>query len=138
MSEKANYVPEPSGQAPPTYGAPAHPAPVAQQGMQHPHSPGAPAPEIQVQAMPAQQHGTAYPAGPDPAPQMYPPQSYAPAQPQPSQYPTAIPLHGLQRTPQVVDCPACGQREMTRAEAVNGNSTQYVYCLKMSRREAFD
>ncbi|KAL4991252.1 LITAF-like zinc ribbon domain-containing protein [Aspergillus falconensis] len=130
MSEKANY--EPNGQAPPTYGASANPAPMAQQGMQQPHNPAAPAPEIQVQTMPAQQHGTAYPAGPeqkqtlgpsDPTPQMYPPQPYAPAQSQPSQYPTAFPLHALQRTPQVVDCPVCSQREMTRTEAVNGNST---------------
>ncbi|KAL4754347.1 LITAF-like zinc ribbon domain-containing protein [Aspergillus terricola var. indicus] len=125
MSEKANYVPESNGQAPPGYGPPdpVHPAPVAQQGSQPPHQPTEHNPEIQAQAMPPQPYATGYPAGQsNPAPQMYPPQTYPPAQPQ-SQYPTAFPLHALQRTPQVVDCPACSQREMTRTEAVNGNST---------------
>ncbi|KAL4761355.1 LITAF-like zinc ribbon domain-containing protein [Aspergillus foveolatus] len=126
MSEKANY--DANGQGPPGYAppGPAQPAPVAQ-GTQPPHHPTEPNPEIQVQTMPPQQYTTGYPAGQqqpqNAAPQMYPPQPYVQGQPQPSQYPTAFPLHALQRTPQVVDCPACGQREMTRTEAVNGNST---------------
>ncbi|KAL4734512.1 LITAF-like zinc ribbon domain-containing protein [Aspergillus similis] len=134
MSEKATYAPESNGQAPPGYGppAPAHPAPVAQQGSQPPHHLPEPNPEIQVQTMQPQPYAPGYPAGQqqtqnvhpsNPTPQMYPPQPYAAAQPQPSQYPTAFPLHALQRTPQVVDCPVCSQREMTRTEAVNGNST---------------
>ncbi|CBF86634.1 uncharacterized protein ANIA_02337 [Aspergillus nidulans FGSC A4] len=119
MSEKANY--EPNGQGPPSYGppGPAQPAPVVP-GTQPPYHPTEPNPEIQVQAI-------GYPAGQqqpqNAAPQMDPPQPYVQGQPQPSQYPTAFPLHALQRTPQVVDCPACHQREMTRTEAVNGNST---------------
>ncbi|RDW78853.1 uncharacterized protein DSM5745_05705 [Aspergillus mulundensis] len=133
MLEKASYTPETQGQAPPSYGPPTEPAPAAQQGTQPPRAPTNPAPEIQLQTHPAQEYGTSYPAGEtkptlnpsNPNPHMYPPQAYNPTPqlPQPSQYPTAFPLHALQRTPQVVDCPVCGQREMTRTEAVNGKST---------------
>ncbi|KAF7125603.1 hypothetical protein CNMCM5793_001842 [Aspergillus hiratsukae] len=43
---------------------------------------------------------------------------------QPSGYNTATPLHALQRGPTPVDCPVCGQREMTRVEPHSGNTTQ--------------
>ncbi|KAF7166253.1 hypothetical protein CNMCM5623_000010 [Aspergillus felis] len=42
----------------------------------------------------------------------------------PSGYNTATPLHALQRGPTPVDCPVCGQREMTRVEAHSGKTTQ--------------
>jgi predicted RNA-binding Zn-ribbon protein involved in translation (DUF1610 family) len=92
-------------------------------------------PEIQVQSLPPQAHtATSQPyeqpkQGFDPhnpSPQMYPPQQQPYQIEQPSQYPTAVALHALQRTPQVVDCPMCGRREMTRTEAVTGKTTQYV------------
>ncbi|OJI98920.1 hypothetical protein ASPVEDRAFT_25765 [Aspergillus versicolor CBS 583.65] len=79
-----------------------------------------------------QQSPQAYAAAPqqapgpwNPTPQMYPPQQYAAPAPAPAQnnYPTAIPLHALGRTSQVVDCPMCHTREMTRTEAVNGSTT---------------
>ncbi|KAL4940053.1 LITAF-like zinc ribbon domain-containing protein [Aspergillus oleicola] len=138
MSEKATYVLEPQAPAPPpSYEAPANAAPIAELGTQ-PRS-VQPEPEIQLQTLPSQQspqhetqYGTITPQ-PDGAPrqepgswnpdlQMYPPQKYAPA-PQPNQYPTAVPLHALQRTSQVVDCPICHQREMTQTEGVNGKTT---------------
>jgi lipopolysaccharide-induced tumor necrosis factor-alpha factor len=43
---------------------------------------------------------------------------------QPNVYNTATPLHALQRGPTPVDCPVCGQREMTRVEPHSGNTTQ--------------
>lgn len=42
---------------------------------------------------------------------------------QPSGYNTATPLHALQRGTTPVDCPVCGQREMTRVEPRSGNTT---------------
>ncbi|KKK22827.1 hypothetical protein P175DRAFT_0506257 [Aspergillus ochraceoroseus IBT 24754] len=53
-----------------------------------------------------------------PGTQMQPPQQYAP----PSSYASAAPLQSLQRSPAPVDCPVCGVREMTRVEAVTGNT----------------
>lgn len=51
-----------------------------------------------------------------------------PVQPQShSQYPTAVPLYALQRTPAAVDCPSCHQREMTRVEFASGGTTQSVH-----------
>lgn len=44
-------------------------------------------------------------------------------QPVNSQYPTATPLHALQSSPAPVDCPACGQREMTQVIMESGNTT---------------
>ncbi|KAL4779750.1 hypothetical protein BJX76DRAFT_361471 [Aspergillus varians] len=107
MAEKANYVPEPLAAGPPGYENP----PNAHQPMYPPNNQ---IPEIQIQ--------TPQPQGPH----MVPPQQYAPAV-QPSQYPTAVPLHALARVSQVVDCPECHQREMTMVEAVNGKTTQYVH-----------
>lgn len=45
----------------------------------------------------------------------------------PSGYNTPTPLYALQKTPAPVDCPACGERKMTRVEAETGSSTQYVH-----------
>ncbi|GFF42245.1 conserved hypothetical protein [Aspergillus lentulus] len=55
-----------------------------------------------------------------PAPEYY---AAAPGMGHPSGYNTATPLHALQRGPTPVDCPVCGHREMTRAEAHSGNTT---------------
>ncbi|EAW12893.1 uncharacterized protein ACLA_013280 [Aspergillus clavatus NRRL 1] len=41
----------------------------------------------------------------------------------PSGYTMAVPLASLQRGPTPVDCPVCGQREMTRTEPEAGNTT---------------
>ncbi|PWY77610.1 hypothetical protein BO83DRAFT_376635 [Aspergillus eucalypticola CBS 122712] len=41
----------------------------------------------------------------------------------PSGYNTPTPLYALQKTPAPVDCPACGERKMTRVEAETGSST---------------
>ncbi|KAL3476050.1 LITAF-like zinc ribbon domain-containing protein [Aspergillus californicus] len=119
MSEKANYNPAPQGPAPPIY--------------EQSRDPTSPGPEIQLQSVPQAEQTRQYP-GPDasanglpnPPPQMYPPQQYAPASQPPaqqSQYSTSVPLHALQRTSQVIDCPVCHQREMTRTLAVNGKTT---------------
>ncbi|KAL4807876.1 LITAF-like zinc ribbon domain-containing protein [Aspergillus unguis] len=91
-----------------------------------------PTPATEMQNLPQQQNANSAEANGirhapepwNPDPRMYPPQPYGqPQQPPPNQYPNAFPLHALQRTSQVVDCPICHQREMTRVEAVNGNST---------------
>ena len=65
----------------------------------------------------------AYPGQPAPA-QVQQPQVYYTPHVHPSGYATATPLHSLQSAPCPVDCPACGQREMTRVEAVTGMTTQ--------------
>lgn len=74
-----------------------------------------------------------YPIEPDHAQPAYteaftaqPVQQAQPALPQ-NNYPTAVPLYALQRTPACVDCPSCGQREMTRVEFVSGSTTQSVH-----------
>ncbi|CAG8158534.1 unnamed protein product [Penicillium olsonii] len=54
--------------------------------------------------------------------QPQPQQFYTPAT-HPSGYMTAVPLHSVQSAPCPVDCPVCGQREMTRVEAVSGGTT---------------
>ncbi|KAL4861894.1 LITAF-like zinc ribbon domain-containing protein [Aspergillus spectabilis] len=132
MSEKANYVPEPQTPAPPSYEHPAHAVPSAEQSTQRPRSTSDPSSEIQLQTLPPQNYANTPPPNEPPtqhdpsnhSPQMYPPQpQLQPAVQQPSQYPTAVPLHALQRSPQVVDCPVCGQREMTRTEGVTGKTT---------------
>lgn len=65
----------------------------------------------------------AYPGQPTPE-QMQQPQTYYTPYGHPSGYATAAPLHSLQSAPSPVDCPACGYREVTRAEAVSGMTTQ--------------
>jgi hypothetical protein len=52
------------------------------------------------------------------------PQQEMKAAPQMNNYQNAIPLASLQQTPTVVDCPACGMREMTSPAFVNGSRTQ--------------
>ncbi|CAG8927505.1 unnamed protein product [Penicillium salamii] len=59
---------------------------------------------------------------PNQPPQNHPQQFYTPAG-HPSGYMTAVPLHSVQSAPCPVDCPVCGQREMTRVEAVSGGTT---------------
>ncbi|KAJ6102851.1 LPS-induced tumor necrosis factor alpha factor [Penicillium sp. IBT 16267x] len=60
---------------------------------------------------------------PQPPPQQQPQPYYTPFG-QSSSYATAVPLHALRQSPCPVDCPACGQRELTRTEAVSGSTTQ--------------
>ncbi|GLA35748.1 hypothetical protein AnigIFM63309_000768 [Aspergillus niger] len=64
------------------------------------------------------------PAGQTPEIQPHQPQQtfYAGSQ-HPSGYNTPTPLYALQKTPAPVDCPACGERKMTRVEAETGSST---------------
>ncbi|KAJ5101367.1 hypothetical protein NUU61_003589 [Penicillium alfredii] len=52
--------------------------------------------------------------------QFYQPQA---AYAHPSGYANATPLQSIQKAPTPVDCPTCGQREMTRTEAVTGKTT---------------
>ncbi|KAF7183792.1 hypothetical protein CNMCM7691_004214 [Aspergillus felis] len=81
-------------------------------------------------------HQNTYMQPPTSLPQ-YPPQQQPLSQPpgqeyyhtgpgmgHPSGYNTATPLHSLKRGPTPVDCPVCGQRGMTRAEAQTGKTTQ--------------
>ncbi|MCJ1259095.1 hypothetical protein MMC24_006930 [Lignoscripta atroalba] len=42
------------------------------------------------------------------------------------QYKTVTPLHALGPGTAPVDCPACGQRALTRIDYQSGNTTQYV------------
>lgn len=65
----------------------------------------------------------AYPGQPNPE-HMHQPQVYYTPYGHPSGYATATPLHSLQSASCPVDCPACGQREMTRVQAVAGMTTQ--------------
>ncbi|KAL3487373.1 LITAF-like zinc ribbon domain-containing protein [Aspergillus germanicus] len=133
MSEKATYNPVVEAPAPPSYQQPpAHAAPNAEQDAQQLRAAPNDNPEIQMQSLPPQAHTATSQQyeqpkqGFDPhnpSPQMYPPQQQPYQIEQPSQYPTAVALHALQRTPQVVDCPMCGRREMTRTEAVTGKTT---------------
>ncbi|KAJ5802711.1 LPS-induced tumor necrosis factor alpha factor [Penicillium pulvis] len=58
-----------------------------------------------------------------PPPQQQPQPYYAPAG-QSSSYASAVPLHALRQAPCPVDCPACGQRELTRTQPVSGSTTQ--------------
>jgi hypothetical protein len=52
------------------------------------------------------------------------PQQEMKATPQMNNYQNATPLASLQQMPTVVDCPACGMREMTSPAFVNGSRTQ--------------
>ncbi|CAI7611160.1 unnamed protein product [Penicillium glandicola] len=67
----------------------------------------------------------AYPGQPVPQyqnTQGLPQQFYTPVG-HPSGYVTAVPLHSVQSAPCPVDCPVCGERELTRVEAVSGGTT---------------
>ncbi|KAJ5312808.1 LPS-induced tumor necrosis factor alpha factor [Penicillium antarcticum] len=68
-------------------------------------------------------HEKAY-AG-QPLPQQGPPQpnQYYTPYGHPSGYATAVPLHGVQSAPCPVDCPVCGEREMTRINPISGGTT---------------
>ncbi|OQD60691.1 hypothetical protein PENPOL_c021G05148 [Penicillium polonicum] len=55
--------------------------------------------------------------------QGHPQQYYTPAA-HPSGYATVVPLHCVQSAPCPVDCPVCGEREMTSVEPVSGGTTQ--------------
>ncbi|KAJ6006117.1 hypothetical protein N7451_004061 [Penicillium sp. IBT 35674x] len=63
------------------------------------------------------------PPPPGPPPQQQPQPYYTPVG-QSSNYASAVPLHALRQAPCPVDCPACGQRELTRTQAVSGSTTQ--------------
>ncbi|KAJ5653768.1 hypothetical protein N7490_000771 [Penicillium lividum] len=66
----------------------------------------------------------AYPGQPSqPIPDRSQPQAYYTPFGQSTNYATAVPLHALQSAPCPVDCPACGQREMTKTLAVSGGTT---------------
>lgn len=65
----------------------------------------------------------AYPGQPGPE-QFQQPHMYYTPYGHPSGYATATPLHSVQSAPCPVDCPSCGQREMTRVEPVTGMTTQ--------------
>jgi len=64
-----------------------------------------------------------------------PQQQFAGQQPMPQQvsqkqqYANATPIQSLGRGSAPVDCPACGQRALTRIQYETGNSTQYVLSL---------
>ncbi|KAF4241585.1 hypothetical protein CNMCM6805_003859 [Aspergillus fumigatiaffinis] len=113
-SEKINSTPVPAYEqhpSPETHHAQAAPiVPAPQNAHMQPLSP---LPKDYSQ----QQQQFAHP----PAPEYY---AAAPGAGHPSGYNTATPLHALQRGPTPVDCPVCGQREMTRAEPHSGNTTQ--------------
>ncbi|KAL2870531.1 LITAF-like zinc ribbon domain-containing protein [Aspergillus lucknowensis] len=136
MSEKATYNPAPEEATPPSYQQhPAHAAPITEQDGQPSRSVANNDSGIEMQNVSPQMYTTPQQNaqmqhGFNPQqPHAYPPQpqAYPPAQPnysaQPNYYPNSVPLHALQRFPQVVDCPLCGQREMTRTEAITGDST---------------
>ncbi|KAJ5528795.1 hypothetical protein N7527_002188 [Penicillium freii] len=55
--------------------------------------------------------------------QGHPQQYYTPSA-HPSGYATVVPLHCVQSAPCPVDCPVCGEREMTSVEPVSGGTTQ--------------
>lgn len=59
-----------------------------------------------------------------PLPQQPQPQQFYTPYGHPSGYATAVPLHGVQSAPTPVDCPVCGEREMTSIEPVSGGTTQ--------------
>ncbi|KAJ5456974.1 hypothetical protein N7530_012248 [Penicillium desertorum] len=73
------------------------------------------------QPLPAYSHAQAQAQaqlqGPGQPQQFYTPSGH------PSGYATAIPLHCVQSAPCPVDCPVCGQREMTSVQSVSGGTT---------------
>jgi hypothetical protein len=90
---------------------------------QYPHQPDSigQAPDYDTVTGP---HEKAY-AG-QPLPQQGPPQpnQYYTPNGHPSGYATAVPLHSVQSAPCPVDCPVCGQREMTSINPISGGTTQ--------------
>jgi lipopolysaccharide-induced tumor necrosis factor-alpha factor len=52
-------------------------------------------------------------------------------------YQIATPLNVLGRTSAPADCPACGQRNMTRVVGVVGNTNQSVYLSLLSLSASF-
>ncbi|KAL3456581.1 LITAF-like zinc ribbon domain-containing protein [Aspergillus heterothallicus] len=131
MPEKTSYTID--APAPPSYEQHlAHTTPIAEFGAQQSFSAANDGLEIQMQNLPPQEYATTSPQTEqrrqgfdphNPSPQMYPPQAQQYHIQHPNHYPTAVALHALQRTSQVVDCPMCGRREMTRTEAVTGKTT---------------
>eukprot|EP00594_Rhizosolenia_setigera_P002184 CAMPEP_0178948458 /NCGR_PEP_ID=MMETSP0789-20121207/5490_1 /TAXON_ID=3005 /ORGANISM="Rhizosolenia setigera, Strain CCMP 1694" /LENGTH=171 /DNA_ID=CAMNT_0020628839 /DNA_START=155 /DNA_END=670 /DNA_ORIENTATION=- len=65
----------------------------------------------------AQAQAQAQLQGPGQPQQFYTPSGH------PSGYAAAIPLHCVQSAPCPVDCPVCGQREMTSVQSVSGGTT---------------
>ncbi|KAJ5091963.1 LPS-induced tumor necrosis factor alpha factor [Penicillium alfredii] len=88
--------------------------------------PGQPTPD-QLSPAPTGQAQAAYPTEKSypgqPVAQAPPPNTYYTPFGQPTGYATVAPLHALQSAPSPVDCPVCGQREMTRTEAASGMTT---------------
>lgn len=115
------YFEQPQGQHPQMQqaspqGIPQQPQVVyMQQSPGIPGQPGHPQTGIPMQqtGQPGQQAGVAAPGG---------------AQGQRT-YQNVTPLASLGRSPAPVDCPACGQRQMTRISFLAGNYTQYVDIL---------
>ncbi|GKZ41933.1 hypothetical protein AbraIFM66951_011679 [Aspergillus brasiliensis] len=96
MAEKANPLPDHEEQQAETHELPSREAPTYTQ------PPTEQTPEIQPHQ---------------------PQQTFYAGSQHPSGYNTPTPLYALQKTPAPVDCPACGQRKMTRVEAETGSST---------------
>ncbi|KGO41794.1 hypothetical protein PEXP_108000 [Penicillium expansum] len=106
------------------------PTPINGSEKQYPHEPNsigqAPAydastsmavpPEKSYPGQPLPQHSQAQLQG-------HPQQFYTPSG-HPSGYLTAVPLHCVQSAPCPVDCPVCGEREMTSVEPISGGTTQ--------------
>ncbi|KAJ5757744.1 LPS-induced tumor necrosis factor alpha factor [Penicillium nucicola] len=100
-----------------------NPAPLnGHQEKQYPHQPDAisQAPEYGIisgshekayEGQPLHQQGPSQPN------QYYTPYGH------PSGYATAVPLHSVQSAPCPVDCPVCGEREMTRIKPISGGTT---------------
>ena len=83
-------------------------------------------------------HQTGYPSDPNllhnqqqQQPQQQPGQQNAPSHGK-NVYNVARPLHSLEKRSEVVDCPNCGVRELTRTVFVSGGTTQYAVPLPSS------
>ncbi|KAF4263897.1 hypothetical protein CNMCM8689_001556 [Aspergillus fumigatus] len=111
-SEKINSTPVPAYDQ--------HPSPAAHQPQAAPIVPVSQDAHMQSPATLPKDYPQAQPLPQPPAPGYY---ATAPGVGHPSGYNSATPLHALQRGPTPVDCPVCGQREMTRVEAHAGNTT---------------
>lgn len=111
-SEKINSTPVPAYDQ--------HPSPAAHQPQAAPIVPVSQDAHMQSPATLPKDYPPAQPLPQPPAPGYY---ATAPGVGHPSGYNSATPLHALQRGPTPVDCPVCGQREMTRVEAHAGNTT---------------
>ncbi|CAG7938325.1 unnamed protein product [Penicillium nalgiovense] len=93
--------------------APAYDASTAMTAPPEKAYPGQPLPEYAH----AQAQAQAQLQGPGQPQQFYTPSGH------PSGYAAAIPLHCVQSAPCPVDCPVCGQREMTSVQSVSGGTT---------------